>query len=230
MVAKSIMLYLEAHESAWALTTWRSERSRLKSVAHVIKFGPEAVMKHLVDRGSKPYTIKTTFMRLAAFEKWRGNSTQFSDYVKKHRNKFRHAYQREELEVTFDEALQRIRRLDEPYRQLATAILSTGLRISETYSVCGDRVVGKGGKTRRVYGTIEVTAPRSTFWRKLKAVGLKPHTLRKLLATRLSDKGATAADLCKVFGWSSIETAYQYLQPKEDAKLLEFIQESTKES
>lgn len=211
--------YLEDQESAWAPTTIKSERSRLNAIADQLEKPPQDVYKYLVSIGQAPYTIKTTFIRLADMEKWAGLRPLFQNYLAKHQNRFKHAYSREDLTMTYTEASKRIETLEEPYRSQARGLLQTGLRISESYTASGGVVKGKGGKIRKVYGKIESIAPKSTFARKLKAVGLKPHSLRKLMATRLVEKGASAADLCKVLGWSSIKTAYQYLESREESKL-----------
>lgn len=212
--------YIEDHETAWSPTTVRSEHARLRKVAHVLDQGPDILYATLAKAKKKPYTIKTTFVRVCALEAWSKRGTAYRDFMVKHGNRFKHAYQKEDVRITYMEARRRLERLEEPYRALARSLLHTGLRISESGRVDAGRVIGKGGKARRVYGKVEsADVPRSTFWRKLREVGLKPHTLRKLCATRLAEKGATPADLCKVFGWSSITTSYQYLQAQEDDKL-----------
>lgn len=223
-----IEAYLRAHETAWASSTLKSERSRLGAVAYVIDDGPEATYQYLVGINQKPYTIKTAFVRLVDLEKWIGRSEAFQTYMRDHARRFRHFYEKEEVQVSYEEAQKRIGELQEPYRSMARGLLQTGCRISEAYDIRDGRVVGKGGKTRKIYGKIEETAPKSTFWRKLKAVGLKPHTLRKLCATRLAELGASPADLCKVFGWRSIGTAYQYLQAKDDERLQALMEKGTK--
>ena len=149
--------------------------------------------------------------------------------MEKAANKFKYAYQKEDVGLTFEEARQRIMTLEDPYRSMALGMLQTGVRISEAYNVRDGKVKGKGGKRRTVFGTIEKTAPKATFWRHLRRIGLKPHSLRKLCATHLASKGATAADLCKVFGWTNIHTAYVYLQAKDDERLSSFIEDATKE-
>lgn len=226
--------YLADRETAWAGSTLKSERSRLQAIKEHLDKAPEKIHEVLKRDGKKPYAIRTTFIRLCDFENWafeNGLAKQrvFRPYMEKHRNRFKHAYQKEDLNITFEEALTRIEALAEPYRTQAKEMLRTGVRVSECKTVRNGKVFGKGGKIRTVYGKLTLTAPRSTFWRKLKAVGLKPHTLRKLCATRLADNGATAADLCKVFGWTSIQTGYQYLQAKDDERLQALVETATKE-
>jgi integrase len=226
--------YLLDHQSSWSETTLKSERSRLRSLEKYLHMDPAAIYKALVLAGRKPYSIKTIFIRLCSLEAWavankKQQETPFKAFMDKHRNKFKYSYSKEEVGLTFQEALLKISSLEEPYRTMALGMLQTGVRISEVYKIKNGKVRGKGGKPRPVYGKLESTAPRSTFSRKLKAVGLKPHDLRKLCATRLAENGASPADLCKAFGWSSINTAYHYLQSKSDEQLEALMKKSTKE-
>ncbi len=215
--------YLADHKTAWAETTYKTERSRLMSVSGLIKDGPEVLFEE-VSKVMKPYSIKTLFIRIVKFETWVGKETTYRDYLTKHRNRFKHAYKKEDIDVSYDEALRRIDSLPAGYREFAHGLISTGLRISEAYSVENGRVVGKGGKSRRVFGSVETNGiSKSAFAAALKAIGLKPHTLRKLCATRIADRGASPADLCRIFGWSSIATAYAYLQPADDNRLQEMM-------
>lgn len=225
--------YLADHKTAWADSTLESETYRLKALVPLLDKSPEELHEALKTAGKKPYTIKTVFTRLCSLEAWgvangKLHGAAFKVYMDKHRNRFKHAYVKEDIGLTYDEAKARVQLLKEPYKTMATQILETGLRLSEVYKVKNGRVIGKGGKPRPVYGTITLTAPRSSFSRQLKSVGLKAHMLRKLCATRLAAKGATPADLCKVFGWTSIGTAYAYLQAQEDKKLHALMEESPK--
>lgn len=223
-----VQAYLKDHETAWAPSTLKSESARLRKLANIMIKAPHDVYTILTNQGKKPYTIKTTFVRLVDLERWAKLEPRFARYMEKHERRFKHLYQKEEVEISYEDAQRRIMELEGKSRQHALGLLQCGVRLTESYNVTDGRVVGKGGKVRKVYGTIKETEAKSTFARKLKAVGLKPHTLRKLCATRLAEKGATPADLCKIFGWSSIETAYQYLQSKEESKLAALV-ESCKE-
>ncbi len=214
-----IEAYLKAHESAWAPSTMKSERSRLTQLAPLLHLDPAEVFSRLQTKGMKPYTIKTAFIRVMNLERWARIQPRFAEYMRTHGRRFKHLYVKEEVKVTYEDAMARINNLEERARRHACSILCTGVRLSESYNIDDGQVVGKGGKTRKVFGQIEVTVPKSTLQKALKEVGLKPHTLRKLCATRLAENGATPADLCKIFGWSSISTAYQYLQAKDDTRL-----------
>lgn len=226
--------YLEERAGAWSETTIRSETSRFKKLAQVMHLSPAEAYKELLLDGRKPYTIKTDFMRICDLEAWaleagHIKATPFRNYYKRAASRFKYAYQKEELGITYEEAKRRIQDLEEPVRVMAMNMLETGVRISEAYKVKNGKVIGKGGKPRTVFGTIEKTVPQSTFARKLKAVGLKPHSLRKLWATRLVEKGVTPQDLCKAAGWSSINTALSYLQARDDERLESFVKKAVKE-
>ncbi len=215
--------YLNDHKTAWAETTYKTEWSRLMSVSDLLGSGPEKLFE-TVSQKMKPYSIKTLFIRIVKFEAWVGKETTYKDYLNKHRNRFKHAYKKEELDVTYDEAIRKIGSLPEAYREFALGLIHTGVRISEAYSISNGRVTGKGGKSRRVFGSVATSGiTRSSLARALKSIGLKPHTLRKLCATKLASNGATPADLCKIFGWSSIGTSYAYLQSQDDNRLQELM-------
>ncbi len=222
--------YIEAHETAWSSSTLSSERSRLRALGNLLHGTPEDTYQGLTQKKKKIYTIKTTFIRICALEAWIGKETKYKEFMRKHANRFKHAYKKEEIGITYGQAQDRIGQLPSGAKEYANSLLSTGLRISESTTVTDGTVVGKGGKVRKVYGRIEGVMPKSAFYKRLRQVGLKPHTLRKLCATRLAEAGATPADLCKVFGWSSISTAYQYLQAKDDEKLGALMEKSQKGS
>jgi integrase len=222
--------YLKDHETAWAPTTLRSETSRLRSVAVYLDLGPGKLYDRV--KGSmKPYAVKTLFIRICALERWAKLEPLYQDWFYRHRFKFKYAYKKVEVNANFEDVSRSLRTLagTHPAGVHALGLLASGLRMSESYNLAGNEVTGKGSKTRKVYGKIDLTVPKTTLRRKLKALGLKPHDLRKLCATRLAEKGATAADLCKVFGWSNIRTAFQYLEAKDDERLEALMEESQKE-
>lgn len=225
---KHLPAYLEYKRSAWSERTFRSESSRASRALSTSQ-NPAKLFEKLQAQGQKLYSIKTTFIRLADMEDWCvrtslvSEPSGFREFYRRHKNRFKHAYLKEEVVISFTEAVQRIESLSEPYRTASLELLRTGLRVSEPASYKDGFVVGKGGKVRKVFGTVTKAIPSSTLWLKLRTVGLKPHTLRKLCATRLAEQGAGPQDLCRVMGWSSIGTAYQYLQSKDDSRLMEMM-------
>lgn len=217
--------YLEAHRHSWAESTMRTERYRLTGILTLpSSASPEELWRSMQAAGWKPYTIKTAFVRLSAMERWSRKDLGYDKFLREMRNRFKHSYERKDVRVTYEEAVSRIDQIScSKTKAMALDMLKTGVRLSEAYAIKDGSVRGKGNKLRRVFGEVKAEVPRSTLWARLKAVGLKPHDLRKLCATRLAERGATAADLCKVFGWSSIATAYRYLQPKDDSKIQEMM-------
>lgn len=230
MLSQKIEAYLKDHETAWSYTTLKSERARLASARAQLDHGPERLYEWARSQSMKPYSIRTLFVRVCGLEAWVGTSTSYRSWFRKHKNTFKHVYTRNEVGIPRVEAIKRIEQLDEHTRETALSLLTTGLRISEMQRAKEGSVVGKGGKRRKVYGTIKASVPVWELRAKLKTVGLKPHDLRKLCATELALRGATAADLCQIMGWSSITTAFRYLEPREEHKLRALVEEDTKES
>jgi integrase len=147
-------------------------------------------------------------------------------FAKRNKRLFRGAYKPERITITYAEAAQKLAALPSgDVRRTAERMLFGAQRWSD--KACGDGlVVGKGGRVRQEYSPADVqgaTAPYQKVYRALKAVGLKPHTLRTLALNRLVERGATAADLMEVAGWSSMSTAVAYLQPKEHKRLKEML-------
>ena len=147
---------------------------------------------------------------------------------------FRYSYKKKILNKTYDDALELVRtKISCPVtKEHAEFLLLSGLRISESYKVylSGDNyyVDGKGGKRRRVYcAPPEKLVCKSTLRRALNSVELTPHDLRKLFATRLVERDIDLHDVCKIMGWSNIQTAMNYLQSSNEdalAKVLDEIQ------
>src|SRR5690349_15318106 len=104
MLKDKIDAYLEAKESAWAESTFKSEKSRLRSIAPDLHLGPQALRKKLEESGYKPYSTKTLFIRLADLEAFASQDLGYGKYLETHKNRFKHVYVKEEVEITFDEA------------------------------------------------------------------------------------------------------------------------------
>ena len=234
--------YIESKGHGWSYTSQQSENSRLNKVAHIIKDGPLALYKHLNAKGQKPYTIKTTFIRVADFMQWRidekycDGKNAFKFFMKVNGRLFKNAYEKERLDVGYEEAVRRISGLaDGEVKTKAFDLLATGMRYTESLTEANSTVIGKGGKRRRIYRPNQVTRASegsnytisyTTFYNALKAIGLKPHTLRKLALNRFVENGAKEADLMAIAGWSSIATASSYLQPKREEELDELVSKS----
>lgn len=226
--------YLDDHKHAWSKTTMRSEASRMKRLGPLLSphlDDPQTLYNLLVGE-YKPYALLTLFTRLSHFYQWmideghKDGPNAFARWKKRNAQLFKNAYQREKLEVTYDEAKELITGIpDQEARYAALNMLHTGVRIHELEKISGGEVIGKGGKRRKIYHKILPSkASRDKIYAELKKVGLKPHTLRKLFATRLARAGARPEDLCQVLGWTSIKTAYYYLQPKKDDELRSLVE------
>lgn len=231
MFKEKIEQYLKAHELAWSSNTLRSERARLLTRAEDLeRLTPQALYGLLAKEGLSSYSIKTTFIRIKDFYRWASLGDTYEKFMEEHARLFKNAYKRERIEVTYQEAKERINSLpDQEIRTLALDILRSGMRAQEAITRSGSEVVGKGGKRRHVFVCSSTKAPENVkyhaLYRALKSVGLKPHTLRKLAATELARKGLQAHDLCEVFGWSNINTAQNYLQPLTQEKIGKIVSE-----
>lgn len=226
--------YLEAHKNIWAPTTLRSETFRLNALAPCINGNPHTLLNNL--DYMKPYSRLTAYIRVAALYTWAIDEghiqgpNPYTKFKKKNRRLFANAYTKETLELTYDDARKRIEAIqDEAIRRRALELLGGAQRWCESGSN-SNTVIGKGGKARPNFAP-RLTGPDyrksySTFYKALKQIGLKPHTLRKLALTRLVDKGATEYDLMAVAGWSSIQTASSYVQAKRTDKLKEMMNET----
>ncbi len=235
---KLIDLYLESKALAWEQSSINSEKARLNANIGAFKMSAEAYYyKMLVTK--KPYTIKTTFIRLSDFTQWMIDNdhspaikNQFRIFLKTNKKLFKGAYEKEVLDVSFQEARQRIEAIkDQGLKAKALQLLLSGSRWTESSTLDNNGIVqGKGRKRRRLFNVdrVEFEGSYKTFLSKLKReTGLKPHSLRKLFATNLVDNGITEADLLKVMGWSSFATASSYLQSKKEDEIEQFIKRAT---
>ena len=229
--------YIKSKQGSWAATSTRSESSRLHTIlAFLSMTDAEKLYSQLAAAGKLPYTIKTTFIRVGDFFEYcyPSHPNPYKDLLKRDSKRFKNAYIPERLAVNFNDAKEKISEMkDERCRKLAYFILHSGLRAREALSYSGSDsgwVMGKGARMRRVFNS-ELAPVRNegvtylTFYRSLRAVGLKPHTLRKLAATEMAKGGLKEADLLHVMGWSSMQTASIYLQPTNDAALESRLQQ-----
>ncbi len=236
MISVWVDEYIASKKNAWARTSQKNERLRLRKHAHAVMESPDVVYERL-KLTMKAHSIKTTFVRLGQFFDWLIEADKmppaknpWKAFLKTNAMIFKHCYQIERVKVTFDEANVLIQSVEMPYRLAALQLLEGGLRYCELRTFDGDKVIGKGSKPRKVFLRDELKAFRytgsySALFVRLRAVGLKPHTLRKLCATEISrDPRAKDQDICKLFGWSSIETSIKYRQPLNDERLGEMIQ------
>lgn len=223
--------YIEAQTNRWSKTTLKSESARLLANVEAYEAKTaEAAWNLLKEKGLAPYSIKITMIRLADCKAFHGDAS-WKLWIRQNANLFKNAYKKETIDVEFkalESAILGI--VQDNYRRLAQEILHSGLRSSEALHRHVDHVNGKGGKVRPVFAKpLLEQAERSALtykglWAACKSVGIKPHTLRKAFATKLARSGRVGeADMLRIMGWSSIQTASSYLQPHRDAKLAEIV-------
>jgi integrase len=231
--------YIESKALSWSETTCKTERSRLLAVDPKWLDDPKGYYEFLKAAGRKPYTIKTVFIRVGELIQFLidnniGNQdlkNTYKRFIRTHSRLFKNAYQKKALDLTWSEALKRIRKIDdEESRMKALQLLGSGMRYTESNTIKNGQIVGKGGKPRAIHlakGTDNRKYEKhyTTFCYHLKKVGLTPHMLRKLFATKAAEKGAHISDLMSLMGWSSSHTASIYIQAQRDAELASQVHE-----
>jgi integrase len=232
-----IEAYLTSKANSWAASTLRSEGHRLRHMAPALDGNPDTLWNALAPQA--PYTRLTSWTRATSYWQWlidQGHASGPNLYTKFKRDNgrlFKNVYQPRHPTITFEEAAKRVQSITHPaIRSLALRMLGDGTRYSEAIQR-GEVILGKGAKYRTRFSDI-LAAPAydgsySLFRSYLASKGLKPHDLRKLLATKLVSAGLKEADLLKVMGWSSMETAKYYLQPKRDEELRDVFSAIQKE-
>lgn len=220
-------MYLQDNSLRLAETTLKSRKAHLEMLYPIaLHFDEDAskVFDHLVGK-VKAYTLKTYFVSLSNFYEWgiKNGFKQENPWKKEVSRRgqfFKHAYQPKKINVTYEEAAEKINQIsDREVRETASEILRSGLRAFETGNINDGKISGKGGKVRTFFGDQEKVHKISYYKlrRGLAEVGLKPHDLRKLFATRLARSGEfDEITLMNVMGWSSFETAKSYLQPDKE--------------
>jgi integrase len=225
---QQINAYINSKQNAWALSTIKSEQARLHANLELLNKGPEALYEAL-KLTAKPYALKTLFIRISDFLNYtfNTNTNSFKDFMTKNMKLFKYAYERAEVNIEYEKAVSLIASIeDQVIRDLARFMLVTGTRVTEALEYKNDgKVLGKGSKPRALFIPKGITYPinhnisYSKLQKELAKVSLKPHTLRKLYATKLVNEGFKEADLMKLLGWNSIITASIYLQPKNNNEL-----------
>jgi integrase len=230
--------YIASKKNAWAETTMKSEKARLYACVTPLSAGsPSTLWAHL--QTHKPYTRSTTWTRVVAFWGWRQakgfapvGPNPYTEWRLENAKAFKNVYTSRRIGLTYEEVKGIIETLPEDIKATASYILSNGLRWSEA-SQHGDAIVGKGGKVRPRFGEAFEGDGKLASYKRLRCAlrnhGLKPHDLRKLFATRLAEGGRVGhADLLRILGWNSIQTAQRYLQPKKDTELSRIVREETR--
>lgn len=235
--------YIEYNKTAWTEASYKSETSRLKKIVHIMKtesgLSGNEFHRALIDRGYGAYTIKTMLIRAASFYEFglrravfKGQTNPFKDEMHRSRSLMNGAYRRERLKVDYDTVKEKLESIEEAdVRMFCLSMLRSGVRIDEAYKINHETntVIGKGRKERKVFGFTYKEIPPPSEHRVRKALanlGLKPHTLRKVLSTKLARSGLTHADIMLIFGWKSISTAESYFQSLREDKLNQALEEA----
>lgn len=236
---EQVKAYIETKQLAWSPASLRSEWARLRGALANLPVSQGAALTYqAASKLYKPYSVKTLFIRLAELSEFvTGNyNNEFRAFLTTNALLFKNVYARERVVTTYEEAKGRIASIKcEQARRAALLMLQTGLRAHEVLAYDGSGcIIGKGAKMRTVYAEVspQITTnespkdgalfPTLTYpklYHALKQVGLKPHTLRKLAASKLVAAGFREADLMEVMGWSSMQTASLYIQPTREAEL-----------
>lgn len=235
-----ILAYLDTQKNNWSENTLRSEKYRLRGVTLEMLMEPELLWKFFKAKGSKPYAIKTAFIRAGEVFEYlmeKGHLPRQENppkaFMKSEAKRFKHAYNPAKVEMTFEEACERIGKIEnDVVREKAIQLLGTGMRYEESTKVGADgKVVGKGGYEREVPLAKELAVEGfdisyATVLRHLKKVGITPHMLRKLCATKHVAEGAQEADLMKLMGWRTSQMAAVYVQERRANELAEKMRQS----
>jgi integrase len=150
----------------------------------------------------------------------------FKAWCGEHARLFKNSYNREITTMSLAEAQSKIAQIkDENTRKFASFMLLNGLRWVDAYHAQEGYVLGKGGKRRRLYSPPPpIRVSYASIYRALKAVGLKPHDLRKIFLNRALEKGAQIHEVKELAGWSSITTADSYVRAN-DGRLAQIVRE-----
>lgn len=240
-----IYKYLDYHDPTWTSKTFATESAKSKTILRTIRTaGTRGIdlYQGLKINGYHPHTIKKLVLTASAYVAWGiknqvkgfGPLNTYADLILTSPQLFRNAYKPERLKVDFDEALERIKSIaQENVKEACLALLKSGLRIHEAFLVNTETssVIGKGDKLRYVVWTYPPHLKMPTEGQiryALKKIGLKPHSLRKLLATKLARSNMRHTEIMQLMGWSSFETASKYIQPLNEEQLKRSLEEALK--
>lgn len=223
--------YIKSKANAWSDSTKTSEYWRLQRFPQNLDEDPQMVWGLLQDLS--PYSRKTSWIRLCSFYDWliekgyKLGPNKFRQWMKDNARQFKYVYETKTPEIDYQQAKEAIIKIpSEAIRKKCYQLLEGGLRYSESTKIDGDVCIGKGGKQRTVFVKAVKEQPSyKSVYKALKKIGLKPHDLRKIKATYVARKGASVEDLCRIFGWSSLNTAINYLAPKTKERLKELMDE-----
>lgn len=231
-MVQQIEAYLASKSNSCAASTLSGMGRRLKPIAASLNGDPHALWAVLEAKYS-PYTRVTLWVTVTSFWDWmieEGHTdgpNRYTEFRKRNRNFFKNTYARRAVEFTYEEVREKVLGIDDDAtREKALQLLTGGLRYTESKTLTPDGyLMGKGASPRKAYvAPVDYRQSYSTFLREMKKVGITPHVLRKVTATKL---GRVMDDitLMEVFGWKSIETSKFYRQPMKEAETRKIIDE-----
>ena len=226
--------YIESKVGAWAPSTLSSEKARLMAVKGFLDKNPQELWNYCELNKTKSYSRVTLFTRVIDFLSLNNIELciKYKEFRKNNSRLFKNCYKRKVVSITFDEAINRIKGIrDKQVKLKALQLINSGMRYTESMIIVDGKITGKGNKDRDVFAPaifkkVCFGKSYSTLLRQLKLVGLTPHMLRKLFATKAVEIGMKEADLLKIMGWESIITAQYYLQPKDNDSINEMLKDN----
>ncbi len=220
--------YVQAMEFSWADSSKRSESNRLNGRYHLIDGDPHKFWESLKEL--QPYTRTTYWTRLTSFYQWCIENGKvegpnpYQAFRNKYKKFFKNTYVKRPCKMTYQEAKTIILNLPPEYTDIKNRLLlllEGALRRTESHTLTDDGyVMGKGGKTRKVYvpkieGPMSEESRYSTMLRILKPFGITPHKLRSIRLTKAAEDGASMAELVEIAGWSGPGPALSYIAARD---------------
>lgn len=222
--------YITYMTPKWSEASVRSEKCRLNCYWHAIDGDAQKLWNSLVDL--HPNTKCTYWTRVSAFWDWQikkkglPGPNPYAEFREENPRCFRGKYLKKPCKKPVEELkadLLRIPDKHEDVRNKLLQLLEGGLRRTESYTLTPDGyVLGKGGKTRKVYvsqpsGPMAGPERYSTILRVCKEyTGVTPHKLRSARITKVANKGGNMNELMEFAGWSSPGPAASYVNVREE--------------
>lgn len=219
--------YIKSKANAWAPTTLRAEEARLRAMEPALTGDPQ-VLWDFLELHHKAYSRTTYWTRAVQYWDWRiasglsSGPNLYSAWRKENARLFKGTYERAVPTLSYTEARERILSIPQTsIRDYALYLLAGGLRYTESCTLEGGQVLGKGSKRRKIFFKEDSVQPSPVpymkLYRALKDIGLKPHDLRKIYANELAARGASPFQLCKAMGWANLNTAQSYIEATDNS-------------